>query len=320
MLCNDKKTTVEITQIDSKNIYVLYNGKTYQRPKSHIGKTLHYLTHCWFCKTQISPILCKQCKHCRGNICPSCGSCYKDRCVFALRGFTQLGIHRNGTRFSDDGYDVDGFDKHGYDKDGYGRTGFNRKGLDKDGYDRTGYDKNGYDRKGFNRAGFNENGYDKDGFNRAGFKDGYDRNGFNLAGFDKDGYNKDGYNKDGYDRMGYDAAGYDKRGFNRRGFDKEGYSRSGFDENGFNRQGDHKSGLTKEWMDLIGAEVVYKNQPCTIKNCVLKDGLHLVTIETSPLQFERCFFENTVAAGILIVKEKPKKIPKKPKWNSTDIF
>ena len=77
------------------------------------------------------------------------------------RGFNRKGIHKNGTRFDDYGYDVKGFDRDGY----------NLYGFDKDGYNRKGFDKNGYDKNGRNVNGKYNRFYDKLNFatNKEGF-------------------------------------------------------------------------------------------------------------------------------------------------------
>ncbi|MBP3494536.1 MAG: hypothetical protein J6J83_08030 [Oscillospiraceae bacterium] len=89
-------------------------------------------------------------------------------------GFNRRRIHRNGTK-----YDDQGFDYWGYDRSGYDRCGYNRYGYDRSGYDRYGYDRYGYDRSGYNRQGYNTSGKNAKGqYNRC-----YDEHGLRADGF-----------------------------------------------------------------------------------------------------------------------------------------
>ena len=124
-------------------------------------------------------------------------------------------IHRNGTR-----YDNEGFDYRGYDKKGYDRKGFIEH-IHKNGtrYDDNGFDYHGRDKYGYNRAGFDHFGYDKEGYDRKGFnEEGMHRNGtrYDYYGYDKEGYDKDGFNKEGCDREGFDKNGLNKQGLTKK--------------------------------------------------------------------------------------------------------
>ena len=143
--------------------------------------------------------------------------------IYDSSGFNCYGVHRNGTRYDENGYNQDGFDANGYDANGYNQDGFDVNGYDANGYDKSGYNKSGYDRRGFDRFG-----YGKSGYNRQG----YDKFGYNRAG-----YNQQGYNKLGYKRDGFDANGYDSNGYNKAGFDVNGYDSKGFDKDGYNKDG-----------------------------------------------------------------------------------
>lgn len=136
---------------------------------------------------------------------------------FDSRGFNKnSGIHRNGTK-----YDDNGFDRNGYDRNGYNQDGFDKYGYNKDGFDKNGFDKNGY-----NPSGFDKNGYDKDGYDR----DGFNKYGYNASGYNKSGYNTKGVSKDwrscyGFACEDYYNEEYDEYGFNKFGIClKTGYS------------------------------------------------------------------------------------------------
>ena len=230
LTCNDGVTNVELVDFDSKTILVRYNNKLYERPKSDIGKKLHYEKHCWSCQAKVSSRFCTRCPYCGWFICSDCGSCRVGGCEYSSNGFNKNGIHRNGTRFSDEGYDCEGYDRNGY----------NRNGFDRNGFDKYGYDKSGYNRLG----------YDQDGFGR-------------------DGYNQEGYNRNGFDRIGYDKYGYDRSGYNRSGYDRDGYSRDGYNTNGINREGIDKYGLNEYWRKLNTNRIWYKMKDGSKKTAMI---------------------------------------------------
>lgn len=60
------------------------------------------------------------------------------------RGFDHNHIHRNGTKFDDDGYDYFGYNAEGYNRQGYNALGKNAKGQ----YDRF-FDTKSYAEEGF---------------------------------------------------------------------------------------------------------------------------------------------------------------------------
>ena len=80
------------------------------------------------------------------------------------RGFDRKGIHKNGTRFDDFGYDIKGYDKNGYDVNGFDKNGYDVSGFNKDGYKIDGRNINGK----FNRL-YDKQSYTKDKYNREGF-------------------------------------------------------------------------------------------------------------------------------------------------------
>ena len=196
-------------------------------------------------------------------------------------GFDGNGVHKNGTRFDEEGYGADGFNQKGYNRAGYDREGLDRNGFNKKGihnFTNTRYDVNGYNKDGYNRDGFDRGGYDRDGYNRKGYdRSGFDKDGFSAGGFNREGINKytntkfnpsgwnqfytihkdtgtrydpkgydaNGYDKDGYYRDGFNGEGYDRDGYNRKGYDRSGFDRGGFSITGFNREGINKYTNTK---------------------------------------------------------------------------
>ena len=68
--------------------------------------------------------------------------------IYDSSGFNCYGVHRNGTRYDENGYNQDGFDANGYDSNGYNKAGF-----DVNGYDSKGFDKDGYNKDGINALG-----------------------------------------------------------------------------------------------------------------------------------------------------------------------
>ena len=298
LLCNDGVTEVEIVGFDDDSIIVAYNGELHKRPRSHIGKNLHYQNHCWQCGSRVTSLDCDRCNYCGWYICSVCGSCHKGECVYSAYGFDENGIHRNGTRFSYTGYDVNGYDRDGYNNLGYNRDGYNREGYDKKGYDCDGYNREGYDNRGYNREGYDNRGYNREGFNRDGLhfngtrfsdlgydcegydhrgydKKGYSREGFNYRGFncegihlngtrycpdgyDVRGYDKEGYNPDGYDEYGFDRNGYNRAGYNREGYNLDGYNKKGYDRHGYNREGFNKAGINRDGYDKYGLDARWR--------------------------------------------------------------
>ena len=198
--------------------------------------------------------------------------------IYNSRGFDQYGIHKNGTRFDDDGYDMYEFDKDGYDMSGFNLHGWNKEGKR---YNGSIYDENGFDVTGTHENGkkYDNDGYDVDGFNSRGinrrhfYKDGtyqYNRNKkYDSAGLDMEGYDKFGWDSEGYDRFGIDCRGYYKNGvraedsYGKRhasgkwrnglnyktgkmldidGYDRNGYGRDGYDRDGYDRDGYDRDG------------------------------------------------------------------------------
>lgn len=196
-------------------------------------------------------------------------------------GFDGNGVHKNGTRFDEEGYGADGFNQKGYNRAGYDREGLDRNGFNKKGihnFTNTRYDVNGYNKDGYNRDGFDRGGHDRDGYNTQGYdRNGFDKDGFSAGGFNREGINKytntkfnpsgqnqfytihedtgtrydpkgydaNGYDKDGYYRDGFNGEGYDRDGYNRKGYDRSGFDRGGFSITGFNREGINKYTNTK---------------------------------------------------------------------------
>ena len=140
-------------------------------------------------------------------------------------------MHRNGTR-----YDNEGFDCGGFDKEGYNRRHFNQKGMHRNG---TRYDNDGFDYWGDDKDGYNKNGYNRKGYNKEGIYINYGISGFDINGYDEEGFDRRHFNEQGMHRNGtrYDYYGYDKEGYDKDGFNKEGCDREGFDKNGLNKQG-----------------------------------------------------------------------------------
>ena len=172
LYCNDGINTVELVSFDDKWIVVLYKGRRILRPVNIIGKKLHYKNTCWNCGRGFIKHL-KKCNHCSTLICSYCDSCQLLECNYHNKGFDKAKKHRNGTFYSDGGFDVDGFnvngrDRQGYDREGYDREGFNHYGYDRDGYDKEGFNHYGYDREGYDKEGFNINNYNRSGVHRDG--------------------------------------------------------------------------------------------------------------------------------------------------------
>ena len=139
-----------------------------------------YINHCWFpgCHTKINSNYSKRCPICGWYICPSCGSCKQTCPHIDLEGYDRDGFDKNG--FDREGFDREGFDKKHIHRNGtmYNDEGFNISGYDKDGYDRMGKDMEGYNRQGFNTKGFNRIGLHKNGTY-------FDDDGFNIDGLDE---------------------------------------------------------------------------------------------------------------------------------------
>ena len=103
------------------------------------------------------------------------GKIEKVKEIYNKQGFNANGIHKNGSRYDEDGFDT---------------KGFNVSGIHKNG---SRYDDYGFDVKGYDKSGFNKNQKYK----------------YDVGGFDKDGIHKNGgiYDLDGYDKNGYDVHG-----------------------------------------------------------------------------------------------------------------
>lgn len=297
LICNDDATTVKVVDFNSHSIFVEYNNEIIERPRSIIGKTLHYVNICWNCQSLVSGRFCKKCIHCGWYICKECDSCHQDdyNCKYSLNGFSYSGFHRNGTRFSDKGYD-----KEGYDINGYNEKGYNRSGYDKDGYDEKGYNKEGYNREGYDRSGFDKNGYDKDGYDRRGYKNGYDRNGYDLNGY------KNGYDRLGFDKNGFNREGYNILGFDRNGYDKNGFNKDGFDINGLNKNGVDKRGLDEYWHTLNTNRIIYRtltgnSRQGTIIKCYSIDWTNYMDVLFDDGEiYYKISYEKNVEKGIII--------------------
>ena len=63
---------------------------------------------------------------------------------YDARGFDHNRIHRNGTKYDDNGYDYYGYDHEGYDRQGYNQTGRNRKGQYDRAFDQTSGPEEGF--------------------------------------------------------------------------------------------------------------------------------------------------------------------------------
>ncbi|TWO99202.1 hypothetical protein EUA79_01225 [TM7 phylum sp. oral taxon 351] len=166
-------------------------------------------------------------------------------------GFDRNGVHKNGTRFDNDGYNIWGRDRFGFDRNGI--CIYNKKEYDLSGYNQEGYNSEGYDREGFGRDGFSINGFNREGIHRNGTQfdeEGYGADGFDEDGIDREGFDREGLGSDGRDRKGFDQNGYNQAGYDREGYNQEGYNREGLDKNGFNKNGIHY--LTNRKYDLRG--------------------------------------------------------------------
>ena len=103
-------------------------------------------------------------------------------------GFNKIdGLHKNGSKYDDEGFD---------------RYGYNVKGINKDKYDIYGV-KHDENKCNFHTCAFDKDKllYDYYGFNKI---DGLHKNGskYDDEGFDRYGYNTKGVNKDKYDIYG----------------------------------------------------------------------------------------------------------------------
>ena len=102
--------------------------------------------------------------------------------IYDERGFNNFRIHKNGTFFDDDGFDIDKIHKDtatrftpppderdidGYDKNGYDKKGFDKNQTHKDTGTKFGPDR--YDIEGYDLDGFNEKGYNRFGKHRSEF-------------------------------------------------------------------------------------------------------------------------------------------------------
>ena len=70
-------------------------------------------THCWGCYRPLSSFFHERCPLCGWIICPNCDAC-SPRCNRAKikrlhkKGFDINGLHKNGTRYDDNGVDCNG--------------------------------------------------------------------------------------------------------------------------------------------------------------------------------------------------------------------
>ena len=109
LICNDGKTEVKIANFDQRSISILYKNKIHIRPRSAIGKTLHYLFICKECQDKISPLFCQKCTACGWYICNNCHSGHKYDCIHYSGKHnyhscdTNYSQHSNSSDFS---YDV----------------------------------------------------------------------------------------------------------------------------------------------------------------------------------------------------------------------
>jgi hypothetical protein len=60
------------------------------------------------------------------------------------RGFNGFGIHRNGTKYDEQGYDYNGYDRDGYNRHGYNHVGKTRLGHYNRFYDTTSSEEEGF--------------------------------------------------------------------------------------------------------------------------------------------------------------------------------
>lgn len=138
--------------------------------------------------------------------------------IYSPKGFTQSGVHKNGTF-----YDDEGFDAHGYDQQKFNRDGFDSQGYGRDGFHHsTKLDRQGYGKSGFNRSGYNRGGFYLDGFHRETAIHEATGTRFNPEGVDAENYGTDGFHiETGLDRESYDRNGYNYwHGTNRNGVDR----------------------------------------------------------------------------------------------------
>lgn len=138
------------------------------------------------------------------------------------RGFDpRTRLHRNGTKYDDEGYDIEGYDRKGYGKDGWNK----KKTRHRDtahlpspacNYDLDGYGPDMRDKDGFHKI----EGTDKRGFLRDGRFKGREHLPRPLCLTDARGFTAKKLNiitGTEYDPEGYDWQGYDKYNINRRG-------------------------------------------------------------------------------------------------------
>lgn len=145
---------------------------------------------------------------------------------YNIRGFKADMVHRNGTK-----YDNEGYDYYGYNSKGYNNKNMHISGSK---YNEEGFDYQGYNSLGFNSYKHYRNGskYDDFGFDHIGFnRQGLHKNGtkYDVKGYDIDGYNSNGFNEKLIHKNG---TRYNNYGYNFHAFDKYKYTKDGIDERG----------------------------------------------------------------------------------------
>ncbi len=168
----------------------------------------------------------------------------------------KIWIHRNGTRFDDEGYNYYGFHKGG-------DVGIHRNGTERnpEGRDCLGFDPRGF---GINkihrdtRTDRDPQGYDIYGWNekRIHYLTGTNRDpeGYDMFGFGEDGFNRMNYDSEGRDRAGYDRRGFNRANMHRNGtrFDEEGYSAMRVHMDEYDADGRDPKGRDYEGIDRRG--------------------------------------------------------------------
>jgi hypothetical protein len=211
-------------------------------------------------------------------------------------GFDHEGNHRNGTQYSEYGFDSRFFNRQGVHA--FTGTRWNEQRYGSDGFNENGFNNHGIHR--------NETQYDDDGYDHSGCDvDGFDRRGFNPE--TERHRNGTYYNEEGLDIEGLNARGfipllrihhttgteYDPQGFDIAGFNRAGYSHLGF------RRADFRNRITGEYLDENGFAIngrfrglngdLYDTEPTRAWNCrgFRRDGLYA---SRPPAEYDRFGF------------------------------
>jgi len=160
--------------------------------------------------------------------------------------FGENKLHKNGTKYDDDGFDFNGFNKDWFDVEWYDDRWYDVNGYNKDNFNKRGLDPQWFDAQWINNKWFNKlwvhmNGtefddfwYDSDWFNKNWFKKfwmhkngtEFDNEWFNIRCFNGEKVHKNGteFDDNWLDYYWYDSDWFDGLGFNRNGHDRNGYS------------------------------------------------------------------------------------------------